>query len=85
MTKPGLMPRKVMLFVWWDWKRIVHYELLLLDQTINFNSTQQLERLHQVIEKQLELINRKGIVFHHNARLHTSSAIYQKLRKLGWF
>ncbi|KAG5338018.1 SETMR methyltransferase, partial [Acromyrmex heyeri] len=35
--------------------------------------------------KRLELINRKGVVFHHdNARPHISLITRQKLRKLGW-
>ena len=28
VAKPVLMPRKVMLSVWWDWKGIVQHELL---------------------------------------------------------
>jgi len=43
-----LMPRKVMLCVRWDWKEIVHYELLPPSQTIDSNLyCQQLERLRQ--------------------------------------
>jgi len=53
----------------WDWKGIVHYKLLPSDQTIDSNLyCQQLERLHQIERKRSELINREGIVFHHNAR-----------------
>ena len=64
--------------VWWDWKEIVHYDLLLHGQTINSNVYyQRLERLRQSIErKRLKLIDRKGFVFHHdNARPYTSLAI----------
>ncbi|KAJ0175163.1 hypothetical protein K1T71_009304 [Dendrolimus kikuchii] len=28
VAKPGLTRNKVMLCVWWDWKSIIHYELL---------------------------------------------------------
>jgi len=59
--------------MWWDWKRIVYHELLPSDQTIDSNLyCQQLERLRQAIEKNRpELINRKGVIFHHNnARPH---------------
>jgi len=35
IAKPGLTRKKVMLYVWWNWKRIVHYELLSSNQTIN--------------------------------------------------
>jgi len=71
----------------WNWKRIIHYELLPSNQTIDSNLCyQQMERLCQAIErKRPELINRKTVVFHHdNARPHTSLATRQKLRELGW-
>ncbi|GFU43600.1 histone-lysine N-methyltransferase SETMAR [Trichonephila clavipes] len=29
VAKPGLTSRKVLLRIWWDWKRIIYYELLL--------------------------------------------------------
>ena len=31
----GLHAKKVMLFIWWDWKGVLYYELLLENQTIN--------------------------------------------------
>jgi len=54
-------------------------------QTIDPNLYyQQLERLCQAIEKKRpELINRNGIIFHHNnAKLHTSLMTHQKLKEL---
>lgn len=87
VSKIGLSSRKVMLlWVWWEWNGIVHYRLLLSDQTIDYNLySQQLERLYQVVEiKWLELINRKDVIFHHNARFHTFLVNHKKLRKLGW-
>ena len=39
----------------------------------------------QLEEERPELINRKGIIFHDNARPHTSLMMTrQKLRELGW-
>ena len=86
VAKPVLTPRKVMLSVWWDWKGIVHYELLEPGQTINSTLyCQQLMRLKQAIKKKRpELTNRKGVVFRHNARPHISLVTRQKLRELGW-
>ena len=72
--------------VWWNWKVIVYHELLEPGQTINSTLYfQQLMRLKQAIKKRLELINKKGVVFHHdNARPHISLVTRQKLRELGW-
>jgi len=33
--KAGLHTKKVMLYIWWNWKDIVYYELLPHNQTIN--------------------------------------------------
>ena len=33
--KAGLHPEKAMLYLWWDWKGILYYELPLESQTIN--------------------------------------------------
>ncbi|XP_045540347.1 histone-lysine N-methyltransferase SETMAR-like [Papilio machaon] len=35
VAKPGLTRNKVMLCVWWDWKGIIHYELLPPGRTID--------------------------------------------------
>ena len=35
--KADLHPNKVMLCIWWDWKGVLYYELLLENQTINSN------------------------------------------------
>ncbi|KAJ0174901.1 hypothetical protein K1T71_010009 [Dendrolimus kikuchii] len=83
VAKPGLTRNKVMLCVWWDWKGIIHYELLPPGKTIDSELyCEQLMRLKQKVErKRPELINRRGVVFHHdNSRRHTSLATQQKLR-----
>ena len=87
IAKPGLTARKVLLCVWWDWKGVIHYELLNYGQTLNsVLYCEQLDRLKQAIDqKRPELVNRNGVVFHQdNARPHTSLMTRQKLRELGW-
>ena len=76
-----------MLSVWWDYKRIVYFELLPLNRTINsVVYIEQLTKLNNAVEeKRPELTNRKGIAFHHDdARPHTSLVNRQKLLELGW-
>ena len=82
----GLHP-KVMLCIWWDWKGVLYYELLLEKQTINSNKySSQLDLLKIALnEKHLELVNRKCIIFHQDdARLHVSLMTRQNLIQLGW-
>jgi histone-lysine N-methyltransferase SETMAR len=76
-----------MLCIWWDWKGILYYDLLPRNQTINSDVyCSQLDRLNAAIDqKRPELVNHKGVVFHHdNARPHVSLATRQKLMQLGW-
>jgi len=79
--------KKVMLSVWWDFKGIVHFELLPRNKTINSEIyCQQLERLSDaLLHKRPTLVNRKGVIFHHdNATPHTSFVTRMKLLELGW-
>ncbi|CAK6443035.1 unnamed protein product [Pipistrellus nathusii] len=85
--KPDLHAKKVMLCVWWNFKGILHYDLLPSNQTITsavYNA--QLERLAQALrEKEPALINRKGVILHHdNARPHTARITAEELRQLEW-
>ena len=85
--KAGLHPKKVMLYIWWDWKGVVYYELLPENQTINYNKyCSQLDQLKAALdEKCPELVNRKCIIFHqNNARQHVSLMTRQKLLQFGW-
>ena len=63
------------------------FKLLPRNQTINSDVyRRQLNRLNPAVnEKRPELVNRKGLIFHHdNATPHTSLATRQKLLRLGW-
>lgn len=85
--KAEIHQKKIMLSVWWDYKGILHFELLPRNQTINSNVyVQQLAKLSDAVkEKRPELANRKGVVFQHdNAKPHTSLVTRQKLLELGW-
>ena len=66
-----------MLSVWWNWKGVVFFEVLPRNQTFNSNVyCRQLNKLNAAVEeKWSELVNRKGVIFHHhNATPHTSLA-----------
>ena len=77
-----------MLSIWWDYKGVVYFKLLLNNwRTINLDVyCQQLVKLEETIkQKRPELTNRKGIVFHHDdARPRVSLATRTKLLELGW-
>ena len=73
--RPGFLPKKVMLYILWDWKRVLYHKLLLENQTINSNKyCSQLNQLKAVLDKKcLELVNWKCMIFHQdNARPHVS-------------
>ncbi|XP_076764828.1 histone-lysine N-methyltransferase SETMAR-like [Xylocopa sonorina] len=79
IARLGLHPKKVLLSIWWDWKDILYYELLPEGQTINSEKyCTQLEKLKDAIRTERpELVNRHGVVFHHDsARPHVSLAIF---------
>ena len=84
--KAGLQPKKVMLCIWWDWKGVLYYELLVENQTINSKYCSQLDQLKAALnEKRPESVKRKHIIFHQdNTRLHVSLMTRQKLLQLGW-
>ena len=85
--KASLHPKKVMLYIWWDWEGVLYYELLPENQTINSNKyCSQWDQLKAALdEKRLELLNRKHVIFHQDdARPYVSMMTRQKLLQLGW-
>ena len=86
-SKAELHGKKIMLSVWWDWKGVVFFEPLPMNQTINSDVyCRRLNKLNaEVKEKRPKLVIRKGVIFHHrNVIPHTSLATHQKLLRLGW-
>ena len=89
--KSALHPKKAMLCIWWDWKIVLSYELLLEEQRINSSRyCSQLDQLKAALgEKHPELVNRKCIIFHQdNPRLHVSLMTKQNCYSLTgklWF
>ena len=76
-----------MFCIWWDWKGVLYYKLLLENQMINSNKyCSQLDQLKAALdEKRPRLVNRKLIIFHQdNRRPHVSLMTRQKLSHLGW-
>ncbi|GFW09530.1 histone-lysine N-methyltransferase SETMAR [Trichonephila clavipes] len=52
VAKSGLTVRKVLLCIWWDWKRKIYYELLPCGQTLKSDLyCQQLDRLKLAIDQ----------------------------------
>ncbi|GFT94901.1 histone-lysine N-methyltransferase SETMAR [Trichonephila clavipes] len=87
VVKQGLTARKVLLCIWWDWKGIIYYELLLYHQTQNSDLyCQQLDRLKlETDQKWPELANRRGVVFlKENITPHKYVVTCQKLWELCW-
>lgn len=85
--KADLHPKKAMLGVCWNWKRMLYHKLLPNNQEINSNKyCSQLAELKTAIEQKCpELANRKCVMFHKdNARRHVSLITRQKALELGW-
>ena len=76
----------VCVYLPWDWKGVLYYELLLENETINSNKCcSQLDQLKAALDKKCpELVNRKRIIFHRDTtRPHVSLMTRQKLLQLG--
>ncbi|GFV77502.1 mariner Mos1 transposase [Trichonephila clavipes] len=81
VPKLSIHQRKELLFLWWDRKGSVYYELLKQGETINADLyCNQLDKLNAAIkEKKPALATRKGIVFHHDNALPHTALISAKL------
>ena len=87
-SKASLHPKKVLLCIWWDWKGVLYYELLMKNQMINSKKYHfEVDQLKAAInEKHLGLVNSKCITFHQdNTRQHVPLMTRQKLFQSGKF
>ena len=75
-AKPNIHGAKVMLFIWWDQKGVLYYELLKPSETINGERyrTQLICLKRAIAEKRPEYATRyEAIIFHHdNAQPHVA-------------
>ena len=79
----NFMGKKVLLSIWWHRQGIIHFELLPPNATINAQLYCQQAFEPSFEEKRLALVNRKGVMFHGNARPHTARITSQKVEELG--
>ena len=74
-----------MICVWWDWRGLIHWEMLDSNQTVDRNLYMaQLHRVNAAI--QLKRPEKQGhvILLHDNARPHTAKTVKAGLLELGW-
>ena len=85
VVRQGRYDRKVMLCVWWNYKGLVHFELLKEGQTINSSLySEQLERMLDRLEDlEPALVNRKRVLLQQdNAPAHTAKNTKRKIKDL---
>lgn len=83
--KANLHPKKTMICVWWDWKGMIHWEMLEKNTTVN--KELYIAQLHRVNEAiQVKRPDRRGdvILLHDNARPHTAKIVKAALQELEW-
>ena len=76
-----------MLCIWWNFRGVIHFELLPTNQTVTSEVYfHQLDRLNQsLIQKEPTLIKRKFVILQHdNARPHIAGITIEKLKQFGW-
>ena len=86
-AKPNIYGVKVMLYIWWDQKGVLYYELIKPGKTINEERylTQLICLKKAIAEKRPEYATKhEAIIFHHdNARPHVAIPIKNYLENSG--
>ncbi|XP_050611194.1 histone-lysine N-methyltransferase SETMAR-like [Macaca thibetana thibetana] len=87
LPKAKLVPKKVMVTIWWSAAVLTHYSFLNPGETIASEKyAQQINEMHRKPQcLQPALVNRKGsILLHDNAGPHIAQPTLQKLNELGY-
>ena len=74
-----------MIYVWWDWEGMVHWEMLKRNAMVN--KELYIAQLHRVNEAiQLKRPHRQGqtILYHNNARPRVAQVVKAALQELEW-
>ena len=86
-SKPNIHGAKIMLYIWWDQKCVLYYELLKPGETINGERyrTQSFRLKRSITEKRPEYATRhEAIIFHHdNDRTHVAIPVKNYLENSG--
>lgn len=87
VAETGLYSKKVLLYIWWDWKVVIDYVLLLTNKAIKSEKycSQLGKRKPIIIRQWLDLANRWDVVFRNdNIRPHAFLAIINTLLAFDW-
>lgn len=88
IAKLNIHAKKVCLCILWDFKGVIHFELLKPDETITTERYKhQLQRVSDEIEHKRPFTGkgpRSVILLHDNARPYTAKATKDSLNLLGW-
>ena len=63
LPKAKLVPKKVVVTLWWSAASLTHYSFLNPSETITSEKyAQQIDEIHQKLHLQPALVNRKGLI-----------------------
>ena len=84
-VKPDLHPRKTMICIWWNWKGMVHWEILERNATVNKELyIAQLHRVNKAIGPKRPHRQGQTILFHDNTRPQVAQVVKATLQELEW-
>lgn len=76
---------KTMLYIWWDWEGIIHYELLEWNKTVNVKlHDQQMKWLNLAIQEKGPNWLHRVFSLHDNIYHHIANMIKKAIQMYGW-